>query len=285
MCQIVYYCCLALTKIAILCFYLRIFPQKRFKRLAYGSIALIIVATLTFITLGVIQCRPIRFAWEYWKEPNEEYSCFNFVALVYSSASMNILQDLVVLILPLPWLWQLNLKTKSKIGVLVMFSLGIFVLVTSTVRLRYIIMLSQTTNPMWDYTDPILWSGLEVAVSVAVACLPAVRVLLHKLLPQLWSNIASKATRSKAGYIEEVSRHSVDVAQGRSGERYFTDRSISKDIDGESQIELGIQLGDKSQGLVRTEIYGAQHHSASGSEEGIRIDTVTTQVHGRYPRS
>lgn len=268
--------CLGLTKVSILYFYLRIFPQPLFQRLTYACMALVVVPSVIFLVLQIIQCRPIRLAWEFWMSPDEPYECFDLSLLAFSSASLSIAQDFVMLLLPLPWLWQLNLKLRRKLGIMLMFSLGIFVLVTSAVRLRYLVKLSSSTNPAWDYTDPILWSGIEVAVSIAVACLPSIRVLLHKVLPQLWSGITSRSnrSRSKSGYIGEGTGQSENTSKVRSAGLFGAARK--QGIESESQIELGIQLGDKAKGHVRTEIYGSQLDSREGSDDGIRVDTVTT---------
>jgi hypothetical protein len=57
---------IALTKISILFFYLRIFPNPRFRRLVWFVIALCIGYILGFVIPVVFQCEPIRAAWQHW---------------------------------------------------------------------------------------------------------------------------------------------------------------------------------------------------------------------------
>jgi len=45
------------------------------------------------------------------------------------------------------------------------------------VRLWTILSFGDSVNPTWDYTNVVIWTGLEVAVSIIVTSLPAIRVL------------------------------------------------------------------------------------------------------------
>lgn len=51
--------------------------------------------------------------------------CLDLNALGYSSAGINILQDIVILIIPIPWLINLNCSRRKKIQILAMFGLGV----------------------------------------------------------------------------------------------------------------------------------------------------------------
>ncbi|CRK21462.1 hypothetical protein BN1723_012405 [Verticillium longisporum] len=212
--QTLYMLCLALPKIAILTFFLRIFPSQGFRRATYLVIGLIGLSTTITTFLQIFQCTPIRFNWEGWKGQFGQHHCMNLNALAFACAGLSILQDLIVLVLPLPQLLRLNVSRRTKAGVIFMFSLGIFILVTSCIRLRYIIVFARSSNPTWDYVDALIWSGTEISVSMIVVSLPAIRLLLSKIVPGLFSTIASrtgwsfKTTRQTDGQNQSSQRFS-----------------------------------------------------------------------------
>lgn len=277
--QSFYLTCLCLTKVAIVCFYLRIFPQQSFQWTAYATMAFVVVSTVIFVFMQIFQCTPVSTAWQGWTDGSQADLCMNVNTLAYSAASFSIAQDLIILILPLPLLMRLNTSWRNKAGIILMFSLGVFVLVTSCVRLRYITKFGETINPSWDLADPLIWSGVEVAVSIIVACLPAIRVLIVRVLPGILTSITSGRHTSRTGYVKDTNNSSLTrsgrQASGRRSVTFFSSRD--KDGDGnESQIELGLQLGDKMRGEVQTEICGPQEVFEGRDDGGIRIKTTTT---------
>lgn len=57
------------------------------------------------------------------------------------------------------------------------------VTIVSMLRLKYMIQFANTHNVTWDYTPVGYWSTLEVHIGILIACLPALRSLQHRLLP------------------------------------------------------------------------------------------------------
>lgn len=108
------------------------------------------------------------------------HRCLDVNMLTYWSAGMSIAQDIAILILPLPVVATLNLPRRTKLGACFMFSLGVFVLVASCARLRAIHAFGDSPNPTWDYSDAVIWTGLEVAVSIVVASLPPIRAMVGR---------------------------------------------------------------------------------------------------------
>lgn len=264
----------------MLCFYLRIFPNRSFVYSAYLAMAFVAIPTIVFIFLQIFQCAPVSYIWEGWVDGFGKHQCINVNTLAYAAASFSIAQDFIILVLPLPLLYSLNMGSRSKAGIMIMFSLGIFIMVTSCVRLRYILSFGATTNPCWDYADPLIWTGLEAAVSIIVACLPAIRVLVNRLMPGMLMTILS---RTPDGYVKEGGSSG---SAAISGKRRHGSRSRSEQVsnifasqteDNDSQIELGLRLGDKVRGEVQTEIIGGEPGSSrKGDDQGIRVMTTTT---------
>ncbi|CAH0038088.1 unnamed protein product [Clonostachys rhizophaga] len=195
---------LCLCKVSILFLYLRMFPSQQFRSAVYGALLLTILPTFVIMFLQIFQCIPIAYIWEGWQKPDYVGYCLNLNHLAFISAGFSIVQDLVILILPLPSLFQLTINIRDKIGLVFIFSLGLFATAISCLRTLYIIKFDRSnTNPTWEYVDLIVWTGLEVAVAVIVACLPAIWVLLKRYVPWLSGS-------DRSGYIKTPSRTDVD---------------------------------------------------------------------------
>ncbi|KAK1982327.1 CFEM domain-containing protein [Colletotrichum cereale] len=292
-----YLSCLGLTKISVLFFYLRIFPNKSFRYATYATMSYIALSTTILLFMQIFQCIPFSYNWDGWKDDFGPHHCLNINVLAFVAGGLSISHDVIILFLPIPLLWHLNMGLRSKVGILLMFSLGIFIIITSCVRLRYITLFTRSLNPTWDFTDPLIWSGVEVSVSMIIVCLPAMRVLLKRAMPKLFTTIASVGISAPKRVSNTSSRigqrvksigggdhrhngpfdHKAAAAAARiseRGNRFFSFRSSSAEPN-ESELELG----DKIQGEVRTQIRYEdvkESRRRSSFESGIHVHTTTT---------
>ncbi|KAK5662876.1 hypothetical protein OQA88_6287 [Cercophora sp. LCS_1] len=243
---------ITLTKISILCFYLRIFPNYRFRIACFAVMAWVAVSGVVFIFLQIFQCTPVAYLWDGWKKGAfGPFRCSDLNTLAFTSAAFSIGQDMVILILPLPLLARLDVSRRSKLGIMFMFSLGIFVLITSCVRLWTIMSFGDSVNPTWDYTNALIWTGLEVAVSIIVTSLPAIRVLLCHCFPGAFGSPRGSRRLPGRGYTSTssfgndtyiASWHSAPPAlkriSGVSRISFIIDGWSISDCDGETHTEL-----------------------------------------------
>ncbi|THC87937.1 hypothetical protein EYZ11_012620 [Aspergillus tanneri] len=203
--EALYLSILPLTKISILCFYLRVFPTRYVRISAIVMIMLNIGYFLGFVLASLFQCRPINGAWLHWDGAHNSV-CTNVNAQGWASAVVNIIFDLATMALPLREIHQLSLSRRRKIYLLAVFCLGIFGTIVSGLRLRSLLQFANTQNPTWDYVDVGYWSTIEVHVGVICACLPPTRPLLRRLLPSVFGTTqqdmsyatASQPIRSKS---------------------------------------------------------------------------------------
>jgi hypothetical protein len=121
--EVLYFLQVALLKLALLLFYLRIFPAKPVRRLLWGTIALTGVYALVFVFLAIFQCQPISYFWTNW-DGEHTGTCLNVNAIGWSNAGIGIALDIWMLAIPLAQLKSLNLHWKKKIGVGFMFCIG-----------------------------------------------------------------------------------------------------------------------------------------------------------------
>lgn len=236
-----YLAVLVLTKISILFFYLRIFPQRKFRWACYAVMGWVGLSGTVFVFLQIFQCVPVSFVWEGWLGTFGPHWCLNVHALTYTAAAFSITQDLIILIMPLPLLWNLNTGLRQRIDIGIMFSLGFFILLTSCIRLGFIVKFADSYNPSRDYVGPLIWSGLECGVSMIVTSLPGIRTMLTRRRSKLAGSTAVK----RSDYASQGS--SRWARSGLSGKKSTTNWSLFTTKAGtQVQNESEVELGDKS---------------------------------------
>lgn len=113
----------ALVKVAFLFFYLKLFPSRGFRKVAYPLLVISVLFGGIFTFLFIFQCSPISYTWMQW-DGVADGTCLNFDLGAVIHAIVNILLDIAIFALPLTQLWGLNLSRKKKIHVMLMFSVG-----------------------------------------------------------------------------------------------------------------------------------------------------------------
>jgi hypothetical protein len=130
------------TKVSICLFYLRVFPQRWFQIATMCTIAFITTSCTSFIFAIAFQCHPASSFWD----RTIPGKCINQNAMSYSGAGASILQHIIILLLPIPCIKSLKLGKGKKLSLFVMFGLGIFALVVSLVRVKFILGFGATTD-------------------------------------------------------------------------------------------------------------------------------------------
>lgn len=80
--ELLYFFQVACMKLSILCFYLKIFPNGRFKYILWATIIFDAVFGFIFIFAALFQCRPIQFFWTNW-DGEHKGKCFNSNAMAW----------------------------------------------------------------------------------------------------------------------------------------------------------------------------------------------------------
>ena len=132
-------------------------------------------------------------------------NCTDIVTLYLSSAPLNIVTDLVILLLPIPVIKSMRLPTKQKIILHVTFGFGLFVAVVDVVRISFLqeasvtkledVLSGQVSNASrrnqersdfsWYAAYTFLWSAVEVNIGICCASVPALKPLASAVLPQM----------------------------------------------------------------------------------------------------
>ena len=118
--QILYPLSVTGTKLAILLFYLRLFPMKSFRRCIKGLMVFfgVIGAVVTFV--AIFQCRDVEDAWEIALPTN----CLTQTSMLEGQAIFNLLSDVIIILLPIPVIWRLHMSLKRRLVLLGLFMIG-----------------------------------------------------------------------------------------------------------------------------------------------------------------
>ncbi|KAK2605855.1 hypothetical protein QQS21_003695 [Conoideocrella luteorostrata] len=224
--EVLYFCQIALVKLAMLFFFLRIFPARNVRRLLWGAVAFVAVYAVVFVCVGIFACSPVTYFWTRWDHEHGG-SCLNINAIGWSNAAIGIAIDIWIIAVPMWQLRGLNMHWKKKLGVAAMFLLGTFVTVVSILRLRSLVRFgADSVNPTWDFFEVAVWSCIEVNVGIWCTCLPSFRQLLVHLFPSLSGSIA----RSYARY---------GSSANRANDKSFQSRSLGPNATVTSQFDRG----------------------------------------------
>ncbi|KAK2791300.1 hypothetical protein FQN52_004977 [Onygenales sp. PD_12] len=186
--EVVYFATMNTTKVSILFFYLRIFPAPHFRVITYVVMAITVGYGIALIFAVIFQCSPVDMAWNHWDGEHTNVKCSNINLIGWVSSAINIVLDVVIIVLPTRELFRLALSTKKKIHILLMFSVGFFVTIVSIIRLKSFLQFGNSRNPTWDHVPLGYWSTIEAHTSIVCACMPAIRALLRKVSPTLFSD-------------------------------------------------------------------------------------------------
>ncbi|KAL5379990.1 hypothetical protein DPSP01_008028 [Paraphaeosphaeria sporulosa] len=286
--EVLYFFNVAMLKLSLLFFFLRIFPAKPIKRLLWATIAFNICFGIAFIVTAIFQCTPIRFYWEKWDGEHVNGKCINLNALGWANAAISILLDIWMLALPLWQVLQLKLAWKKKVSVAMMFFVGTFVTVISIIRLQSLISFATSTNPTWDQADAANWSTIEINVGIICACMPALRLILVRIFPRALGSTQYASNQYYAKYGTNrsgafKSGHNASVGRSQMG---HDDAFASKNANAITYTTtFEVRHGDDEEQLVPMDDLSAKGHKvrSSGSSQAS-VSAASTPVVADPPR-
>ncbi|KAI6608642.1 hypothetical protein MCOR04_000106 [Pyricularia oryzae] len=249
-----YFVNMALIKASILFGLLRVFPNKNFRRVLWGTQIFNLLFTLAMLGAWFGQCQPMSFYWLGW-DGEHEGSCVDKKAVALAHAGIHLSLDVWILVLPINQIAALNLEKKKKVGAVLMFGVGIFLTIVCALRINALVdgtrPRSISTRGFWT----ALWSNIENSVGIMVACMPAMRILFTQLIiPKIRESmgerrhsVASSTAHSKAGTTSTCntrpntySHHS----RGRSLQQVLNISDIELIGERQDERERDVELGD-----------------------------------------
>ncbi|KAI9048409.1 hypothetical protein LZ554_007245 [Drepanopeziza brunnea f. sp. 'monogermtubi'] len=216
---------LALSKISILAFYLRVFRQKWFRILVYLTAAFVISYTIAGIFIVIFTCNPVAASWDLRLMMMPSTKCLSRPQAYLTAAAFNIVSDIFVISLPCREIWKLQLPIRQRLSLIGIFAVGLAVCIISMVRLRSIVDLLESADTTWDTTTVLIWSTIEAHATIVCACSPTLKPLFTRFLPNFFrSNLSSGRRKGASGpYALNPSRDTTGCTYELSSSRKYVD--------------------------------------------------------------
>ncbi|PQE23733.1 integral membrane protein [Rutstroemia sp. NJR-2017a WRK4] len=192
-----------LTKLSVLCFYLRIFAVTLSLKLAIWTTSILVVLYWIVATIVIIiQCHPIPHYWN----ASIPGTCVEEFRLILGIAIPDLVLDFVVLLLPVIPLWRLQMEHRQKIGLLVVFILGYTErllhnttrnpLITILRLVTYVKMETVVADDLNYSSVPLaLWSTGEISVGIFSSSIPSLTPLFRRVFSVLAPSQSSSNSR------------------------------------------------------------------------------------------
>ena len=113
---------LALSRLSILSFYLRLTPQKWFRISVWILITCVVVYIVVFDLLSIFGCRPLAATWD--RRLMSGANCMDQLMKYMAFSLINIIIGFLTLMLPIPIIAGLQLPRRQKISVCGIFATG-----------------------------------------------------------------------------------------------------------------------------------------------------------------
>lgn len=165
------------VKMSILVSYFRIAPEKSlFRKLVWGTFALVFAAFVVFLVALWVQCIPIS---SYWRLKADHRDCIPEGPPLMVQSTLNVVTDFMIYALPIPTLFSLSLPWGQRIGLAILFSVGGVIVVAGSFRAYWIhYTLFRTYDATWEGYQIWVWTAVETNVGVICGCIPALKPLL-----------------------------------------------------------------------------------------------------------
>ncbi|KAB8226401.1 hypothetical protein BDV33DRAFT_226894 [Aspergillus novoparasiticus] len=184
------------VKTAILLFYLRLNPEKRFRQMTFAIMGFVAFYSLLSILIFTLGCNPVQAMWDV---TIKDAKCVDQFAFVYANAAFNVFSDLVTLILPIKICWSLQTSLRQRMLLMVVFGTGSFCCVVAI--LRIVTMMPYIHSSDFTHFKVTLanWCMIEINVGIICACLPTMRPLLARCFPRIFSSIDRSNNKNYKG--------------------------------------------------------------------------------------
>ncbi|KAJ5493059.1 hypothetical protein N7539_001805 [Penicillium diatomitis] len=232
-----------LTKMSILLLYLRIFIQRWFRIVCFTLLIIISCYMIAALFASIFQCTPVARAWD----KSIAGHCINITTNWYANAGFSIATDLMILALPMYPIYHSKMAVRRKIALMMVFAFGMFVAVTSILRMQtldfsstspdttcmsspelfkdlsHMIFSAELNDDVADDLTSSMWTIVEENIAIICACLPMMWAPLARLFPSCLS-ISRKTENSMS-----LSARTPKASRASQSHRHWQSHSDSQD--------------------------------------------------------
>ncbi|KAF1994567.1 hypothetical protein P154DRAFT_624650 [Amniculicola lignicola CBS 123094] len=180
--QCLYAAALGLIKVSICLFYNRIFPFRSFHVASWCMVGIIIAWACAAVLYALLSCQPLAMFWN--PRIRGGYCVPDQVTAWVVIGAIDVVIDIIMLGLPLPLLWNLNVSLPDKIALTCIFGAGISTMVFSVLRVEALVGID-FDNITYTGANALVWTFVEPAVGISVACAPFLRPIFRQVFPGL----------------------------------------------------------------------------------------------------
>lgn len=192
---------LAISKISICLFLMRLSKFDRLRRFLHVLIAFLILTHVPLTLLMIFQCRPVQ---KYWNQGLQGH-CFpktTVEKIIIAQGVISIVTDFIGATFPIFLLWNVDIKLRSKVALCLLMGLGIVTAAACIVR----------TALSWEIkSNDLTWVGVgnslarifEINLGMIAACIPLMKPLVRFLRTYFYGPPSSSRLSSD----ENLSKH------------------------------------------------------------------------------
>ncbi|OLN97882.1 hypothetical protein CCHL11_02495 [Colletotrichum chlorophyti] len=122
--ELLYAFVVSVTKVSVLIFYLRLFPEPWFRVACYLTLTITTLYGLGQSFAIILICSPVSFNWTQWDREHPG-QCGDINVMTFTNGGINITIDLILFILPVTQFITVSWTLQKKIGISLIFLIGL----------------------------------------------------------------------------------------------------------------------------------------------------------------
>ncbi|KAL6710095.1 hypothetical protein ACN47E_009886 [Coniothyrium glycines] len=299
--QPIYLFAIALVKISVGFFLLRIAVQPFYRRLIIGIMAFMAIYTCGCFLTIVLQCTDLRMLWDR-SVKGTCWTSFTLKALGYVNSTLNISTDIAFSIaIPIPMIWGLQMNRRQKASLICIMGLGIFATAAALVKLTYLTNYGHSGDWLWDSRNLTIWTVIECNIGIIAGNLPCLKPIFRTVLGSTYGR-GSRKTRSKygsrpygPGTNHRSSKPYASLASGKTHDGNFkgygaagaaymlTTINAKKEKSGDSRNSSGRASPSSTEDIISTESKAHAYNGWGGIEVRTQVDVMESHSpHDHY---
>ncbi|KAK3986486.1 hypothetical protein QBC44DRAFT_333307 [Cladorrhinum sp. PSN332] len=195
---------MATIKIAVAGMLLRLERRKPVRTFLWVMVGLQILVCLYSTFASLLQCIPLRAAWDLLGLVTDA-KCWSKSAIRVNSicvSSFNVVTDVIFALMPVTFLRKVQIPLRERVVIAMLMGLGVFASAASIVKAVIAANFGRTDDPNLEGISMGTWSVVEEQVAFIAACIPCLRKPFKRVLQKFGLTSLSAGTKQTgaAGY-------------------------------------------------------------------------------------